>query len=281
MIKIVVESGADMPKALAERYGIEVVPMHFAMDGKVYDDGVITPKDVCEYYDKTKTLPTSSGCTPGDFADVFDRIHEKYPEAEILYLAYSACTTCSFQSAQIAAEERDYITSIDTQWISAGQSVIAIHIAKMLEKNPNMTMEEVKAEVEKMKKKVWMGCIPDELTYLQAGGRVSNATAVCGKLLSIHPLIEIKEGKLVATRKLRGSMASLVPKFLEDIFQNKLFNKDEIIFIEGPGLSELIKQKAEEIADKYGFKKVTWFATGSVITVHGGPKAFAVTGIME
>ena len=41
---------------------------------------------------------------------MFDEIHEKYPDVHILYLAYSAVTTCSFQSAMIMAEGKDYIT---------------------------------------------------------------------------------------------------------------------------------------------------------------------------
>lgn len=42
--------------------------------------------------------------------------------------------------------------------------------------------------------------IPDELEYLRAGGRVSNAVALCGKLLGIHPRIELLDGQLVATK---------------------------------------------------------------------------------
>ena len=45
------------------------------------------------------------------------------PDKQILHLAYSAVTTCSYQSALIAAEDRDYIMSFDTKQVSIGHGV--------------------------------------------------------------------------------------------------------------------------------------------------------------
>ena len=38
-IIIVAESGSDVSPQLAEKYGIEIVPMHVAFDGETLDDG--------------------------------------------------------------------------------------------------------------------------------------------------------------------------------------------------------------------------------------------------
>lgn len=43
--------------------------------------------------------------------------------------------------------------------------------------------------------------VPETLEYLKAGGRVSNASAMIGNLLSIHPCIRIENGKLLAVRE--------------------------------------------------------------------------------
>ena len=94
-IILVAETGSDITPELAEQYQIQIVPMHVAFDGETRDDGAFPVEDICEYYQATGKLPTTSGSTPEDFNILFDAIHEKWPEALILYLAYSAVTTCS------------------------------------------------------------------------------------------------------------------------------------------------------------------------------------------
>ena len=52
------------------------------------------PEEVCDYYERTGKLPKTSGCNPEDFAKVFDEIYKKVPDSHIVYMAYSAVTTC-------------------------------------------------------------------------------------------------------------------------------------------------------------------------------------------
>lgn len=117
-IILVAETGSDIPKDIAEQMGIFLVPMHVTMGNDTFDDGTFPVEKICEYYNNTKKIPKTSGCSPEDFIRVFDKIHSLYPDKQILHLAYSAVTTCSYQSALIAAEDRDYVTSIDTKHTS-------------------------------------------------------------------------------------------------------------------------------------------------------------------
>lgn len=81
---------------------------------------------------------------PEDFTKVFDEIWGKYPGCHIIYIAYSAVTTCSFQSAKIAAEEKENISFIDTKHVTVGQCAAVIRMAQELEKHPEWTVEEAK-----------------------------------------------------------------------------------------------------------------------------------------
>lgn len=135
-IILVAETGADIPTHEAERYGIHIVPMHVSFGSEPRDDGAFPPEEICTYYEQTHELPKTSGSTPEDFRSVFDDIHDRYPEAQILYLTYSAVTTCSYQSAQIAAEGRNYVTSLDTKAVAAGQCSIVLRMAQLLERHP-------------------------------------------------------------------------------------------------------------------------------------------------
>ena len=105
-IVLVAETGSDINPALAAEYNIKIVPMHVSFDHETMEDGAFPVEKIVDYYEETGKLPKTSGSTPGDFETAFDRIHAEYPDAQLLYLAYSAVTTCSMQSAVLAAEER-------------------------------------------------------------------------------------------------------------------------------------------------------------------------------
>lgn len=277
-IILMAETGADIPPSEAERYGIQIVPMHVSFGSETRDDGAFPPEEICAYYERTRELPKTSGSTPEDFRAAFDAVHDRWPEARILHLAYSAVTTCSFQSAQIAAKGRDYVTSLDTKAVAAGQCSIVLRMARRLEEHPEWDMDQAVQAAEELIRRSRMCFIPKDMKYLRAGGRVSNAVALCGDLLGLHPLIEIQDGRLVAAKKLRGRLDRLGPKLVADYAARCGLEKDELWLIQSPGFSEKLRLAAEQSAQACGFQKITWIKTGGVITTHGGPGAFGVVG---
>lgn len=275
------ESGADIPPELAKRHQIRIVPMHVSFDGITKDDGAFPAEEVFAYYERTKKLPTTSGSTPDDFEKAFDEIHGQYPEHHILHLAYSAVTTCSYQSARIAAEGRDYVTSIDTQEVTVGQGMIVLAVADYLERNPGCSVEDVVRAAEGFCRQCRMCFLPGDLVYLKAGGRVSNAAYLGAKMLSVVPLIELKEGKLIASKRYRGSIGKVAMRLLEEFVCEKRLKKDVLSFVYSPGLSEGLRDAVTKKAKEMGFERVLWFRTGCVISVHGGPGAFGICGFSE
>ncbi|MDV4151152.1 DegV family protein [Clostridium sp. AL.422] len=280
-IILVAETGSDIPKDIAKELGIFLVPMHVTMGDNTFDDGTFPVEKICEYYNNTNKTPKTSGSSPQDFIKVFDDIHRLYPDKQILHLAYSAVTTCSYQSAVIAAEDRDYVTSFDTKQVSIGQAAIVIETARYLKENPNVTMDELIKEVSNISNRTRMCFVPSELEYLRAGGRVSNAVFIGGKILNIHPSIEIDNGYLVAKKKYRGKMEKIVTRLIEEYSNAENLDKKEVYFLWSIGLSDTVRKLAEEKAKEIGFEKINWMKTGCVITSHGGPGAFGIVGFSK
>ena len=140
---IVVESGSDVTPELCERYGIVRVPMHVTIGDETVEDGSIDPLEIYSRCNEFGVMPKTSGCAPADFAHVYDRIHAEQPDATILHLAYSEATTCSHQSSKIAAKGRDYVFSMDTRFVSVGQSLVVVETAKYIEAHPDATVDEI------------------------------------------------------------------------------------------------------------------------------------------
>ena len=277
-IIILAETGSDISPELAEEYGIRLVPMHVSFGNITKDDGSFPPEEVCEYYEKTGKVPKTSGSNPEDFLKIFDEIHEEDPDAQILYLAYSSVTTCSFQSAALAAEGRDNITAIDTKHVYMGQCAAVIKAARQIREHPEWTIEEAANAAREAAESTRMCFIPSNLDYLRAGGRVSNATALCGNILNIHPCIEVLDGYLKATKKYRGKFSRVIPKLIAEYTETNQLDREEVWLGCTPGFSQELMELAEKCAYEQGFKKVSWIHAGGVITSHGGYGAFSVTG---
>lgn len=277
-ILLMAESGSDITPELAREYGITIVPMHVAFGGETRDDGAFPVTQMFDHYKTTHEPPRTSGCTPIDFEEAFAKLDQEYPEKEILHLAYSACTTCSMQSCLIAAEGRSDVHVIDTKSVSVGQMAVVLRVAKALKANPEITMDELKAVAQEAIDKVRMGFVPGDLDYLRAGGRVSNAAYLGAKILNLHPLIEIQDGKLLSTKKYRGSMARVIRQMAQEYPSANELAKDELYLIYGEGLEDSIKRDVEKIVAEKGYTNVQWVRTGCVIAAHSGPGAFGMVG---
>ena len=277
-ILLVAETGSDLTPALAAQNGVTLVPMHVSFGGKTLDDGAFPVTEMFDHYKTTRELPRTSGCTPHDFEVVFERLLRENPDAQILHLAYSACTTCSMQSAVIAAQGNERIVSVDTKSVTAGQTAIILRVAAFLRAHPDATMDEALEETRRAVAQIRMAFFPGDLDYLRAGGRVSNAAYLGAMILGLHPLIEIDDGKLVSTKKYRGSMERVVKKLMGEYPDRESLDRRELYLIYGRGLSERLMREVEASAAEQGFEKVTWVETGCVIAAHSGPGAFGIVG---
>lgn len=278
-IILVAETGSDLTAEAAEENGIHLVPMHVSFGDKTLDDGAFPSEDICDYYQRTGTLPQTSGSSPEDFAKVFDAIHAAHPDSHILHLAYSAVTTVSYQSAVLAAEGRDYVTIIDTKQVSIGQANIVLAMARYLEQNPELTIQEAAAKAGELIRAARFCFIPDKLEYLHAGGRISNAAYFLGgRLLRLHPCVDLQDGKLVATKKYRGRLENAIRTLIAEYSRLHDLRRDSLMLLYTVGFSDRLKQTAEETAKKLGYRQVSWTKAHGVITTHGGPNAFAMAG---
>lgn len=275
-IVITAETGSDITRTQAFELGIELVAMHVSIGKKTIDDGTLAPAEMLEQCRQLGVLPRTSGSTPVDFQAVFDRIHKADPSAQILHLAYSGVTTCSLDSAHTAAEGRDYVRCLDTKQVTIGQAFIVTQTARWVRTHSEATLNEAAAYARQLIERTRMAFIPGDLGYLRAGGRLSNAAFLGATLLKIKPTIEIIDGKLLATKKMRGSTTSVALRIMDYMTQKELVDTQRLFLVHSSGLPEEVQRQAEAHAHELGFQEVTWYDTGNVITTHAGPGAFGL-----
>lgn len=276
---ITTESGSDLPKEIADRYNIHIVPMHVTMGDKTYLDGSFEVKKVFDYYDETGVLPKTSGTTPQDNSEVFQDIFNKYPDVHIIHIAYSAVTTVSFNAANIAAEDFKNIHLVDAKHVTLGLTAIVKATAQFIEDNPDTTPEAIIAFVEEIRERTRMAFIPKTLLYLKAGGRVSNLVFHGANILNIHPTIAIKNGYLVSGKKYRGSFERCLTKMVNDFFKSYDLDPETVLIGSAPGVLDSHKEIVFNALNEHQVTGKEWLGTGPVISSHGGPGAIGIVGI--
>lgn len=275
---IVTESGADLPLELAKANEIHVLPMHVIMDETDYKDGVISVSEVYDYYKRTKKIPGTSAINPDEYQCLFEEITKENPNCIIIHISYSSKASCTFQNAHIASEGMKNIYHVDSLSVSGGEAAIVLKAAKLIKEYPDIEPEDLIKKIESYVARARVSFIPGNLEYLKAGGRLSNAMYVGASILQLKPLIEILHGKLVATKKYRGSMKHIAEKYLNEFIDRYNMDKEELYILYSVGLEESIKNRVEEITKEKGFKKVIWTQTGCVISAHSGPGAIGIAG---
>ncbi len=194
-VKVITDSTADLPPALAEELGITVVPLNVHFGTEVYRDGVEITAD--EFYRRLVTasrLPTTSQPTPGDFLSAYDEMGQTTDE--IISVHISAKLSGTMNSATQAREEyggESRIEIIDSLQGSMGLGMLAIAAAEAARRGGSLddVVTETRAAIPKVG---FMGLV-DTLEYLEKGGRIGKAQAFVGSLLRIKPLLTIRDGE--------------------------------------------------------------------------------------
>lgn len=95
------------------------------------------------------------------------------------------------------------VYAIDPLTATVGQGMLVSLAADCRDKG--MTAEETYAYLTKIRQNIQHCIIPNDLFYLQKGGRVSAASAVFGTVLNIKPMLAFDmEGKLKVVEKCKG-----------------------------------------------------------------------------
>ena len=273
------ESVADLPKELIEKHQVQIIPMHVVMDGKDYLESDLSVEEVFDYYSRTKKIPSTTATNVQEYYNLFSKIRMDFPDSIIIHLGYTSKSSASFQSAVLAAEDFENLFLIDTLNVTGGLAAIVMYAATLLEEQPYIEHTHLIEKIESVLPKTRLAFIPNSLDFLRAGGRVSNIAFIGGELLKIKPCIELKEGKLVPTRKYRGNMSNVAEKLMRDYLNKYEIDRKQLYLIYSIGLDESIKRRMEIIAKETGFENVTWVQAGPTISTHAGPGCFGIAGI--
>lgn len=278
-IKIITDSLADIPKGLAEKLNITVLPLTVRFGSTEYKDGIdLTPQ---EFYDKLKEaeeIPTTSQVPPSAFKEAITNSLEEGYEYVII-INGSGGVSGTHQSAVIAKEDLGYdnVFVIDSRSLSYGCGMIVVEAAKMaLDDKP---LEDILEHVNQMIKGAQQIFSVDTLKYLHKNGRLSAAKMALGTLLNVKPILGIVDGKVEPLDKVRGNK-KLIKRIIE-ICKEKGIKEGASIGLGHASNIKGLNVLKDEIIKELSPSEIVIAEVGCTIGSHAGPGTLAVFFIGE
>jgi len=233
-IKIITDSTSDISLDDAKSLGIEIIPLNIHFGEETYKDGYEISTD--EFFNKlvnSDIYPKTSQVNIDEFHECFKRHIDNGDK--VIGIFISSDLSGTFQSSKIAKEMLDNkdITVIDSRIVSIALKTLVIKAVQL--RDEGKSYNDLIEEIEKIKNKVKLFTILEDLTFLKKGGRLSGTAATVGNVLSIKPILTCDNGKVIVLEKCRGSKAAY-ERLVTLAVENNIANS-EVICV-GHGFSE-------------------------------------------
>lgn len=275
-VRILVDSTADIPHDRAQNLGIAVVPLMVLFGDESFRDGV--DLDAPSFYRKLAAnpkSPTTSAPAPGVFDAAYRGLIAEGATG-ILSLHVAAKLSGTFAAARAAAQALSQETGVpielvDSGTVSAGFGLPAEMLAR--EAREGKTLAELKAHAESLCSRMHVIAVLDTLEYLQRGGRIGRVQALAGTLLSVKPMIGVREGALIPLGNVRTRS-----KAYERVGQltGDLGELEALAIVEG---DEQAGTLLEPVVRHAWDGPIERFILGPVVGTHAGPGAAGVAAI--
>jgi DegV family protein with EDD domain len=271
-VRVVTDSAADLDAELADELGVRVVPLtiRFGADEFV-DRQDLTPAEFYARCAASPVLPETAAPSPGAFDTAFRSLFDEGADT-IVCINLSSGLSATMQSAENAArglEGRDIriVDSRSVTWGLGSQVVTAARAAR-----DGASADEVVRLVEDMIPRTRVYGSLDTLDNLKKGGRIGNAQALLGTLLSIKPLVTIVDGVVEEGGKARTRSKAL--KVLVDkVAEAGAVENLAVMHGQAPDLDEFL----ELLAAVHPRDQIHVGDIGATIGVHAGPRVMGVT----
>jgi len=209
-IQVVTDSACDLMPATAEEHDIRIVPLTIRFGSEEFVDRLeLSTK---EFWDRVTTgpdMPETAAPSPGAFQQAFLDAAEAGSDG-VLCVTISSRLSATFQAASTAAEsvaDRIPVRVVDTLSVTMGQGLLALAGAELVGRGT--PLDDAAAAVADMAGRTHVYGVLHSLDYLKRGGRIGGAAHLVGSLLSIKPVIEVRDGVVEVESKQRTRSRSL------------------------------------------------------------------------
>jgi len=272
-VKIVTDSGADLPDQLAKEMGIAVVPVYVRFGEEVYRDRVSISED--EFYERLTHDPVHPSTTqpgPQDFLEAYQKLSSDADGIVSIHITGKLSGTCnSALMAKDMLEGGCPVEVVDSEMLSMSVGLTVIAAAEMAKAGESM--DKIVEAAKQAIPKTYLFFLLDTLEYLKRGGRIGKAKALLGSILSVKPMLTMKDGELVPAGQAR-SRAKGMDKLFEYVKNAGDIQDLAVVYNTTPDEAQALAERLGSVFDR---EKIRIARVGPGLGAHGGPGAMLVS----
>ncbi len=272
-VKIITDTLSDITSDLAAELGVIVVPLYVRFGDAIYRDRVEMTTD--EFYRRLVSdpaFPSTTQPTPNDFLEVYKGLTKETDE--ILVIVVSSKLSGTYQSATQAKDmlkSECRIEVIDSLSVAMGMGLLVIKAANAVKDGAKLN--EVTRLIREAISRTHLIAYFDTLKYLARGGRIGKAQGLLGSMLSVKPLLTIKDGEMTPVTRVRSLSAGL--DYLYN-FAASLSNIEGLA-VEHATTPDDADKLVERLGAIYPKERIYRALISPVIGTYAGPNALALT----
>lgn len=277
-VRVVTDSGCDLPPALCDELGIEVVPLTVRFG----EESLVDRKDLtaAEFWVKCKAapaLPETAAPSPGAFEEAYRRAMAAGADG-VVVVTLSRKMSATIQAAELAVEQvagEVPVRIVDSANASLGEGMVALLAARAAAAGQDLdTVEQVARSAAG---RTTLVAAVETLDNLRRGGRIGGAQALVGGLLSIKPLITVApntSGEVAEAGKHR-TRAKALNALIDKVRAVGPVEALGVMHAEAPDVEDLLN-RLDDIVPR---EDIVVADVGAVIGTHIGPGCIGVVSV--
>ncbi len=274
-IAIITDAASGVHKLTWWDKGIFFLPIHIILDEQEFKDGINI--NVVEFYNKMKTSRrySTSQPAPQEIIDIFEAALEEHDYA--IYLPISDGVSGTGNTARAIARNKfpNRVFIPKSSRIMNGLSHEVLFAQKLIDQS--MDIKNILKILDKREPKNFGILVPNNLTYLKRGGRITPLAASLGNILKIVPLIKWENGVLDKAGKTR-TQRKAISKAIDLVLNYTKNNiKTPFYVINHSNDLELAKEVFQKLSENIDHGDIIISEMAPCIGLHVGPRAFGVT----
>jgi len=271
-IRVVTDSSCDLPQSLVDALRIEIVPLTIRFGSEEFvDREELSTDEFWRRLETSKVLPETAAPSAGAFEQRFRDLLGRGATG-IVCINLSSHLSATMQSAQVAAAavSKDVpVQVIDSRNASMGLGNLVLTAARRAADSDSL--ESIVAEVVDRRERSKLFAALDTLEFLKRGGRIGNAKALLGTVLSIKPVVELRDGVVEESSKVRTRSKAL--KVLAQHAAEGRIEHLAVLHGNAPDVDDLL-----DLLDPiFPRDEIITGVVGPVIGTHVGPRVVGVT----
>lgn len=278
-VLITTDCVSDLPGSLIDKYGIGIMYLYIkTASGRFADVLEITSDNLIGYMTDTTSSAVADSVSVEEYEEFFANMLTQ--AEEVIHISMAQNIGKSFNSLMAAAEGFDHVHIIDSSQMSCGQALIVLYGAKLAMEG--YSVAQICEEVNKVKEHVFSRYIMPAANIFYEHGFTGRINAKMCEVLGLHPVIKMKQSRMVMSGVRCGKLESAWKRFIRFHLRRKGKINRDIVFISHAGCSveqqELIRR---EVLRCIPFERVIMQRTSVSIACNSGIGTFGLAYYMD